>query len=189
MNIYSIYKITNVITGMHYIGKSVNPIVRYRTHISEANRNMYHHYFHNSIRKYGAENFIFEIIDSTDNEKIAYKKEKYWIKFYDTVSPKGYNSNAGGKGGSCGIKMSDETIAKRTASLKPRGWYITPEGKFKSANQHFFSTNSIQRYCKNPDKIISLNSYSKSKYLQSIGNYIDLKEKTYRDIGFWYEPN
>ena len=55
--------------------------------------------------------------------------------------------------------MLAETIAKRTESLKPRGWYITPEGKFKS------------------------------KYLQSIGNYIDLKEKTYRDIGFWYEPN
>jgi group I intron endonuclease len=189
MIIYSIYKITNVLTLKCYIGKSANPAARFRVHLSEAFRNKYKNYFHNSLRKYGANIFVLEIIESNiTDESVAYAQERHWIKIYNTVSPNGYNSNQGGKGGSLGVKMTDETIAKRYLNKKPKGWYVTPLGKFRAANLSPFATNTIQRWCKNPDKIIGTNSYSKSKYLQAIGTAADISIKTYRDIGFWYEP-
>jgi group I intron endonuclease len=99
MIIYSIYKITNVLTLKCYIGKSANPAARFRVHLSEAFRNKYKNYFHNSLRKYGANIFVLEIIESNiTDESVAYAQERHWIKIYNTVSPNGYNSNQGGKG-------------------------------------------------------------------------------------------
>lgn len=188
MSIYSIYKITNIITQKSYIGKSHDANARFRTHISEANRKVYDNYFHRSIRKYGSDKFILEIIESNiDDEDIAYEKERLLIKKYNTLLPNGYNSNLGGKGGSFGVKISLKTIMKRNASRKQLGWYVTPLGKYRSAELSPFATNTTCRWCKNADKIISTNSYSKSSYLQTIGSCDEISKKTYREIGFWYE--
>lgn len=94
-----IYKITNTITKKCYIGQTKRTINRrFRSHISEAKRNLYDTYLHRSIRKYGEENFYIEIVEECDQHTV-YEREMFWIKHLNTKSPTGYNLHDGGKGG------------------------------------------------------------------------------------------
>ena len=53
-----------------------------------------------AIRKYGVENFIFEVIEECKIEELN-QKEEYWIKKYDTFF-NGYNQTLGGDSSSIG---------------------------------------------------------------------------------------
>lgn len=97
-----IYKITNLINNKVYIGQSIEISKRWKAHISYANNKLSKEYntsIHNAIRKYGENNFKFEIIENCRKEDLD-NKEKYWIKFYDSINRnKGYNLTTGGMGG------------------------------------------------------------------------------------------
>lgn len=49
------------------------------------------------MRKYGVENFKIEQIDTADNQEELDAKEKYYIEFYNTIAPNGYNLTTGGE--------------------------------------------------------------------------------------------
>lgn len=49
---------------------------------------------YSAMRKYGEENFLFEIIGWFEDYN---EKEKYYIKFYNTKAPNGYNLTDGGE--------------------------------------------------------------------------------------------
>jgi len=88
--------------------------------------------------------------------------------------------------------VSKETKDKMTGKNNPTfsGYYVTPWGKFESAQlatQENISRVSIQRWCKNSDKIISKLSYTKSQYLQSL--QISPIGKTFKEIGFHFISN
>ena len=104
-----IYKITNLITKQAYIGQSVNIERRKRQHLntaySESNK-YYNNPLYRAIRKYGIENFDFEILENCSIEKLN-QQEKYWIKKYDTFFH-GYNLTFGGDGS--GNKQTKESI-------------------------------------------------------------------------------
>lgn len=107
-----IYKATNLINGKVYIGQTINTLeYRKNQHFREAKskrRNTV--YFHNALNKYGYENFKFEEIDSANTQEELDEKERYWIKYYDSINKnKGYNLDSGGHSG--GIK-SEETKRK-----------------------------------------------------------------------------
>lgn len=93
-----IYKITNLINGTLYIGKTVDTIKeRWNQHKSESckerakNRPLYR-----AINKYGIENFTIEVIEEVDIKELS-KREIYWIGYYDTYN-NGYNATLGGDG-------------------------------------------------------------------------------------------
>lgn len=118
-----IYKATSLLTGKHYIGLTTETLRERRTkHLSSA-RNMSNTHFHKAIRKYGEDNFKWEVIeefsDIVDKEnamEILSEKEKYWIKYYDSFK-NGYNSTEGGEG-VVGIKHTLEARQKmRKAKL------------------------------------------------------------------------
>ena len=96
-----IYKATNNINGKVYIGQTNNFSRRKREHIAEALRNLPKDYslFHKAIRKYGPDNFSWEIIEEIPND-ILDEREKYWIAYYDSYIAnklgKGYNLTPGG---------------------------------------------------------------------------------------------
>lgn len=87
-----IYKWTNKINGKSYIGQTIDEEGRKKDHI----RGKYKCYFHDAIKKYGIENFDYEVIESIKESKLS-EREIYWINYYDTYN-NGYNLTLGGEG-------------------------------------------------------------------------------------------
>jgi group I intron endonuclease len=98
-----IYCITNKINNKVYIGKTMSkPQYRWNRHIKDATSMKSHAYFHNALRKYGVDNFIFEIIDSALSKEDLNELEKYYISLADSRNSKyGYNLHRGGELGGC----------------------------------------------------------------------------------------
>lgn len=102
-----IYKITNLINGKVYIGCSKDIEHRWIAHKSESileHNPQYNYSIHKAFRKYGIDNFSFEIIELVPESEL-FEKEKYWIAFYDSYN-KGYNETLGGD---CGPTMPGES--------------------------------------------------------------------------------
>lgn len=62
---FSVYKITNTINNKCYIGSSIHPAKRWRQHINSAqnpNSSGYNYPLYKAFRKYGIEQFTFEIL-------------------------------------------------------------------------------------------------------------------------------
>lgn len=86
-----IYKITNRINSKVYIGQSIRPVEkRFQRHISDAINNVIDTHFARAIRKYGANNFDVEVIDTAQTQDELTTKEQYWIKYYNSTEV-GYN--------------------------------------------------------------------------------------------------
>jgi hypothetical protein len=105
-----IYKITNLTNNKLYIGQVVSHILnhrryrphgtsaRFRGHISEAfsKKKNQCHYLNNSIRKYGVENFVVEVL-RTCSVECADNIETEEILKHNSLFPNGYNLKTGGK--------------------------------------------------------------------------------------------
>lgn len=87
----AVYKIANKINGKIYIGESKRPEERFREHCIKEYK--YESLIHRAIKKYGEENFTFEIIGWFEDWA---EKEKYYISFYRSLAPYGYNLHPGG---------------------------------------------------------------------------------------------
>lgn len=86
-----IYKITNDTNGKVYIGQTIRPIQqRFQRHVNDATNNVIDTHFARAIRLYGAEHFSIEEIDSATSQEELNEKERYWIKFYNSIVD-GYN--------------------------------------------------------------------------------------------------
>lgn len=91
-----IYSALNKINNKRYIGKTIQKL-------EERKRKHYNSwdcpYFHNALRKYKEDNWIWTVIDKSDNNYELELKEKFWIAFYDTHNKEnGYNLTDGGDG-------------------------------------------------------------------------------------------
>lgn len=91
-----IYKYQNKINGKIYIGLSSCIEKRYTQHLSEANSSKEKIMgIDAAIRKYGIENFSFEIVEECSEDKLD-EREIYWIAYYDSYN-NGYNNTIGGR--------------------------------------------------------------------------------------------
>lgn len=81
-----IYKITRLKTGEVYVGKSTNIKNRWQSHCKTCFGvgTIAHSQLHTTMEKDGIENFTFELLEEVPKDKLT-EREKYWIKFYDTV--------------------------------------------------------------------------------------------------------
>jgi group I intron endonuclease len=147
-----IYKATNLINGKQYIGKTIFAMeIRQTKHISNLNTVKKRHYpLYSAIKKYGKENFEWVVIDTAETEEELNAKEIYWIKFYDTLSPKGYNLTDGGDGQS-GHKHSEETKKKISENNYWRGRLGVNSGK-KFSDEH--RENLSKAHKGKPTKIV-----------------------------------
>lgn len=117
-----IYKVTNNMNGKIYIGLTTQTFLRRkREHIRKAIKCNSKLIFHNALRKYGEDNFTWDIIDSAETQEELNEKEIYWIDFYNSniyaKNSNGYNLTFGG-GGTSGLKLSEETKKKMSESRK-----------------------------------------------------------------------
>lgn len=109
MKVYTIYKVTNITNGKIYIGFTSNYQKRVNRHIYNSKHREQH--FYNAIRKYGAQNFIFEpIYETLDGYHCKEVMEPFFIGEYDSFNH-GYNSTKGGEG-SEGYKHTDNARLK-----------------------------------------------------------------------------
>ena len=96
---YVIYCYTNKINGKKYVGQTKGTLKnRHRQHMYEANNigHGFNYHLHNSIRKYGIENFELDILNISDDYSID-MLEKYYIEKWNlTNRNNGYNSSTGG---------------------------------------------------------------------------------------------
>ena len=93
-----IYLVTNLINQMKYVGQTTRTLKqRKSSHLSSSKKGSTY-YLHRAIRKYGAENFKWEVIHNATSEEELNEKETYFIKEYNTNSQVGYNLTEGGRG-------------------------------------------------------------------------------------------
>ena len=95
--ICGIYKFTNKFNQKVYIGQSIDINNRFNEHKNNAINGM-KGYFYNAIRKYGIDNFDFDILLECTIEELD-----YWEKFYISY----YKSNINRYGRKYGYNMTD----------------------------------------------------------------------------------
>ena len=91
---YSVYKITNLINGKNYIGSSVNVEKRWKKHIQcskNVNDYKYNYPLYQAFRKYGINNFSFEIIKDDFNSVEEMQQYEYEMIIYYNSYTNGYN--------------------------------------------------------------------------------------------------
>lgn len=128
-----VYKYTSP-SGKSYIGQTVRPEERMAKHRRMENDCA----FHRAIKKYGFDNFTYEVlvtIDLDDEQELKQKLdffEKFYIRKYKTFE-NGYNLTLGG-GGHLGFKVSEEVRHKISEARK--GKALSEEHKAKLSEAH-----------------------------------------------------
>lgn len=108
-----VYVIRNLITEKVYVGQTKNITQRKAGHFYAARKGN-ERPLYRSIRKHGAENFSFEVIEECDDE-IINEREQFWVAHFDSFNPeKGYNLTSGGN---AATSVSLETRRKLSVSL------------------------------------------------------------------------
>lgn len=118
-----IYKVTNLINGKCYIGKTVKTLERRKTEHCSKNNQIKNSYLRNAIKKYGKEHFSWEVIEKCLKEDLNWR-EKYYIQEYKSlVTENGYNLTTGGDGASYGeLNVSKREDVKEKLRVKNTGF-------------------------------------------------------------------
>lgn len=200
MNIYCIYKATNLINKKVYIGFDSNWPTRKNSHLRCALSGDYPNIaFYNAMRKYGIKNFTWEIIyQSLDSSHTLKVMEPFFIKEYNSYlwakKSNGYNMTLGGEG-NLGMKHSDLTKQKHK-EITSR-WHKNMSKTEKNQRSVSCSIGQKRRFSTTPESLIT----KKKKSLSHQGKYLiinpngekyiadhGLKEfalATHLDISYW----
>ena len=177
-----IYKITNNINGKCYIGQTIKaPQERwkehqrhaYGTHINDQNKALYR-----AIRKYGLENFSFEVIqDNIQDYQELDEAEIYWINYYDSFV-NGYNANFGGQ--RYHIILPHDEIIKD---------YLKTRSARKTAKKFGIHNNTV-------DDILNANGIPRFSFRQAAGQRIIISKDDFSkefdsvvDCAQWFVEN
>jgi len=174
-----IYKVTNKLNSKIYIGYTTKSLEeRRRTHILGSKYHTYFSLFYSAIRKYGIDNFIWEIIDEATTIKEAEDKEIFWINKLCSCSPSiGYNITRGGTGGDTisNHPNKKQIIEKRIAKINGDKNY-----QWKNIDTDYLYECAKQgRTLKSVCEELKLNKkILRDRFKKTFGvNYIDVFEK------------
>lgn len=101
---------------MVYIGKTIKTLNERKLHHFRIMRTGSNFYFHRALKRYGKNNFTWEILHQTNKEDHLNVLEKFYILYYRTKG-KLYNLTDGGEGTS-GRIISEETRRKMSEAQK-----------------------------------------------------------------------
>ena len=170
----TIYKITNQINNLSYIGKTIRPVkVRWYEHVKTELYNGSR--LHNALLEYGIDNFSFEIIEDNIPNELLDKREQYWIEYYETFTGYGYNMTPGGTGGAVYSKLSLEQVNKIRELL------VTTDLSCYNIGQQFnVSASTIDAINSGNNWYDNTLSYPIRKH--QIKNYQSVEKSTYKLI-------
>ncbi len=210
MDEHIIYKITNVVNGKIYIGKTKKYYGatkygidrRLKKHIYDATKNKQQNKekdcprLYNAIRKYGGENFKTEELEITDSKNID-DKEIHYIKLYDSINRDiGYNIASGGKGRKV-VSVSEDIRNKISkAQGKTNETNIIP---YKNKKGEFIGyrvrrrdgTKQYEKYFTNQQFSVEENYIKAKEFLESIKNktneqYFNKESELPKNISYVY---
>jgi group I intron endonuclease len=144
-----IYKITNEINRKIYIGQSVDyekRKVSHKTKFLQYCKSPENHksgciFLYNSFKKYGFENFTFELIEECLIDELN-NREQYWMNFYSSYEREyGYNL-CKIAGSSKGTIRNESTRLKNSESAKKR---IGDKNPFYGKTHSDYSKNEMSK--------------------------------------------
>lgn len=150
--IHYIYCYTNLINNKKYVGQTNNLERRKKQHIQDSihchkGHEISHNLpFHAAIRKYGIENFNFEVLQTIDTEdwSIVNQLEMQYIQSQNSLAPNGYNLTAGGEAakGLNKTKLSDEEVEAIITALKNQEYIADIAEKFQLSRSYISDINN-----------------------------------------------
>ena len=115
-----IYKIENLLNGKVYVGQSINieqRIYRHKKNYLNPNRVEFNKPLYRAFRKYGIDNFSFEVLQICNKESLN-KLELYYISIYNSNNNKhGYNVSLK-ESITTFVKLNNEVLEKIIKALK-----------------------------------------------------------------------
>lgn len=183
-----IYIIKNDINTKVYIGQSLDAKERFKSHCK---KNYDNSLIDKAIQKYGKDHFWFEILESQiENYN---EREKYWIKYYNSLKPFGYNILAGGEEPPTyygdkhpNIKISDDDVLKLKIDLAETDIPLSQLAKkYNISKRQVLRINQgISRAALDEKYPLRKNPNINGKLTeQDVDNIIDLLKYTYRFNG------
>lgn len=133
-----IYKFTHIDTGRCYIGQTIQkPEKRKWEHICDTRDSNKTYHFHNALRKYGVNSFIFEIIDKALSLEELNKLEEFYIDKFNSIN-NGFNIRRGGNNKTHNIESikrmresQKAAHARRRREGRDGGWIRRDGGAMK----------------------------------------------------------
>lgn len=167
-----IYKTINNINGKIYIGRDIHNNPKYLGSGRILKK---------AIKKYNIENFTKEIIGKYNTIEELNKAEIYFIEFFNSLSPNGYNLAKGGNGGNTRLGFSEEQMKEYSKNRS-----IAIRKAYQNKN---FAVNPFNN--KSEEEIIKLRekwSNCKKGKLNNSAKYFDKiiqKDKSNNIIKIW----
>lgn len=140
-----IYKHTNKLNGKVYIGQTKfakNPNRRFRKGALNAYKGSTA--FHKALKKYTWDGFETEFLYSAFDQESLNRAEEYFINFYNSALPNGYNSVKIVEGN---IEYTEEVRAKISAKQKERYAKMTTPPEAPNKKQHILINGVPHKNC------------------------------------------
>jgi group I intron endonuclease len=184
MNIYTIYKITNTLNGMSYIGYSKKVEFRWNQYRKIKPGRSYKRKIERAISKYGIDNFEFSILyQSLNRDHTLDEMEQHFIDEFDTIA-NGYNMRVGGQWAHSDYQTAEEVKAKISKIVREKMQCPEIRRKISEANKkrkHSDSTKlKIRGWSRNnPDQ----NEIKISNQKTSMRNYWQNPSDAHKRMG------
>lgn len=186
MEHYIIYKYIKIDENeVVYVGRTNNLERRRREHEvyepTEVNRPHYNYPLSRGIRKYGKDAYKCEIIEEVFTYEESLKREKYWIKYYNTFNdPSKYNYTPGGELSFTTAKFEDEIIEEVKNLLEQRVDYETIKDRTGISISLISEINTGKRR-RDRNRIYPINEMTRGRKINSeqLQEIICLLQNTY----------
>lgn len=128
-----IYQITNKVDGKIYIGQTIQELSkRIKSHFTD--KSSHCTYLRRAINKYGRKNFEIKIVSTCKSPEEMNLKEAYYIEFFNSLAPNGYNLDSGGNN----KKISEITKKKMShAHMGKKRKPFSDEHRLNISRAHF----------------------------------------------------